>query len=331
MKTLITGASGFIGSRLAKRLKENGWEVKGLFLPNERQAIEEAEKSGIEIAVGDITQPKTLTNIMDGIDVVFHLAGIVTVWGKYDLYKRVVVDGTRNLLFKSVGKVSRFIFFSSVCALGLGRHLDGLNEDSEKIYDGIPYSMTKVFVEEMLVQFYREYNISYTVLRPNIVIGPGSGWVTGVIDSFVHGNLPLIDKGVSSNCFIHVENLIDGSIQAAQSEKAKNRIYHFRDDYNLSWAEYLQFIGSLVKKAPKGNLSFNFAWGLGRFLETVYSPFNTQPPLTRMVAGLMGRKIDFDNTRAKKELKWSTRVSLEEAMHTIEQWVGDCYLPMRGN
>ncbi|HPJ08965.1 MAG TPA: NAD-dependent epimerase/dehydratase family protein, partial [Deltaproteobacteria bacterium] len=80
MNALVTGATGFIGSVLARELIDQGHEVRALALPGE--SAKELERLGIDIRKGDLTNPESLRGICDGMDVVFHLAGRVTDWGK---------------------------------------------------------------------------------------------------------------------------------------------------------------------------------------------------------------------------------------------------------
>jgi nucleoside-diphosphate-sugar epimerase len=130
MNTLVTGAGGFIGSRLAKTLIAGGHSVKALLMPSED---EDALKSaGAAIFRGDITDPATLRGIGRGVDTVFHLAARTSDWGSKKTFERIMVGGTGHLLAATADDISRFIYFSSVAALGLFRNLEGLDENAER-------------------------------------------------------------------------------------------------------------------------------------------------------------------------------------------------------
>lgn len=327
MKALVTGAGGFIGTFLLKALNKKNYEIRGLFLPDEDGTF--AEGLGVEIVRGDLTKPETISGICDGIDIVFHLATRVLDWGSVKIFKKVMVDGTGNLLVESSGKVKRFVYFSSIAALGLGRNIAGLDEDAERIKLGVPYSDTKIDAEDLVKKFCTENKIPYTIIRPANVIGPGSPWVRDVLDAFYKGPLPLLDGGRHPGAFVYVTNLVDGTILAAESKVADGRIYHFRDDFDITWGEYVKTLGGLIGKRPTGNLPFRLGWGLGHFLEIILSPFGIRPPLTRLALGVMGRNLDVDNSRAKTELGWKSRVGLDEAMGEIERWVKEVYILKR--
>ncbi|HDP79984.1 MAG TPA: NAD-dependent epimerase/dehydratase family protein, partial [Spirochaetes bacterium] len=319
---LVTGAGGFIGSRLVEALVEKNYRVRALFLPGENAAG--AEKLGADIIRGDITNPGSLKGIAWNADLVFHLATRVLDWGGRKLFRRLMVDGTRNLLeeCRRCGS-GRFIYFSSIAALGLGRPAAGLDEDAERVATGIPYGDTKIEAEDLVSAYCRAEDIPFTIIRPANVTGPGSVWVKDILDAFFRGPLPLIDGGRAPGAFVYVDNLVDGAILAARSPVAAGRTYHFRDDYDITWGQYIALLGGLIGRRPRGNIPFRLAWTMGHLLETLLSPLGVRPPMTRLAAGVMGRNNDVDASRARRELGWKSRVDLETALGAIERWVRD--------
>jgi nucleoside-diphosphate-sugar epimerase len=327
MKALVTGAGGFIGSFLTAGLHSRGYSIRGLFLPGEDAAA--AQKLGVEVFRGDLTEPETLTGAADGVDLVFHLATRVSDWGGTKLFERVMVGGTENLMAECSGKIKRFVYFSSVAALGFGRDIDGLTEDAVRIPCGVPYCDTKMRAEDLVSRLASEAGIQYVIIRPANVIGPGSVWVWDVLDAYYRGPLPLIEGGRAPGAFVWVTNLVDGAIAAAELKTAASKTYHFRDDYRITWEGYQRFLGSLIGKRPAGSIPFSVAWRLGGILEAILSPLGIRPPLTRLAAGVMGKNLDVDTTRARKELGWTGKVGEAQAMAEIERWVREVYIPGR--
>ena len=139
----------------------------------------------------------------------------------------------------------------------------------------------------------------------------------------------MVDGGRAPGAFVYVANLVDGAILAAESDKAVGRTYHFRDDYDITWGEYIETLGGWIGKKPMGNIPFRLAWILGYILEAVLTPIGIRPTMTRLAAGVMGRNNDVDNSRARKELGWKSSVDLDEAMEEIERWVREVYIPGR--
>ena len=323
MKALVTGAGGFIGSHLAKELIRKGYFVRGLFLPQEETQL--LENIGLEIFRGDLTKPLTIKSITKDIDIVFHLAARTLDWGTMQKFKTIMVDGTENILKESRNNISKFIYFSSVAALGLGRDIKGFKEDAKRVKTNIPYCDTKILAEDLVNNYCTKNNIPYTIIRPSNVIGPGSIWVRDVLDKFLNSRVPLINHGKAPGAFIYIDNLIHGTLLAAESKNSNGNTYHFCDHYSITWKEYLQTLGGWVGKKPFGSVSFKFAWSLGWLLEKLYTPFNRRPPVTRLASSITGKNLDVDTTLAEKDLGWSSLVSENEAMDRIKIWVKQKY------
>lgn len=319
MKVLITGAGGFIGSHLAKELIRKGHFVRGLFLPEEETQL--LEDIGVEVFHGDLTKPLTLRGVTENIDTVFHLAARTLDWGTMQQFNAIMVEGTENLLKESKSNIRKFIYYSSVAALGLGRDLKDFKEDAKRVKTNIPYCDTKIIAEDLVNNYCTKNNIPYTIIRPVNVIGSGSIWVKDVIDMFLKGRVPLINKGKNPGAFIYIDNLIHGTLLAAESENSNGKTYHFCDHYSITWKEYLQTIGSLVGKKTFGSVPFKFAWTLGWFFEKILVPFGKRPPVTRLASCIMGKNLDVDTALAKKDLGWTSLITEYEAMERIKSWV----------
>jgi len=323
MKIVITGAAGFIGFNLTQALVAKGHSVRGLLLPQEDgQAL---ETLGVEIFRGNLTEPDSLAGVANGMDIVFHLAARTLDWGTRKQFESVMVDGTRHLLEASQGHVSRFVYCSSIAAYGLGRTLAGFTEEDERKVCGIPYCDTKIMAEDLVAAYCNAHRLAYTIIRPANVFGPGSVWVKEILDGFQRGPFPLIGKGRAPGAFVYIDNLVDGMILAGLSDIARGKTYLFRDDYPITWGEYLKTVGGWIGKTPAGSLPFWLAWALGSFFETLLTPLGIRPPMTRLAAGVMGKDLSVDARRARRELGWQSRVPQDEAMKRIKAWVDTCY------
>lgn len=316
---LVTGAAGFIGSYLCRRLHDNGYGIRALAFPGEN--VQHLKDLGAEIVTGDLTKPESIRGIAVGAETVYHLAGRVTDWGPKRLFSAAIVDATKNLLDESAGKVSRFVYISSFCACGMGRHFRGMTEGDPAYKTGIPYGDAKLEAEGLVRQYGKEKGLVFTIVRPANVIGPGSIWVKDVAERLRKSSVPLIDHGRYSASLLYVENLVDGLFLAGTKDAAKNNTYFFRDDWNVTWERYLTDLGGVVGKKPRFSVPFRIAWIAAAVSEKLYAPFGTRPPATRAAVAIMGRDLDVDASKAKKELGWTTRVSYEEAMKTIGAWV----------
>ncbi len=323
MKTLVTGATGFIGEFLVRELIRRGHHVRALVRPGRDTG--KLEKLGVEIRSGDLLNRESLSGICDGIDTVFHLAGRVTDWGTREQFYRAIYDATMNLIDEAAGNARRFLYMSSVAAIGFGRHMKGIRETDTAYKSGIPYNDAKLDTESLVLSHHEARNIACTVIRPTNVIGPGSVWVRDIIEKMKRMPMPLVDGGRHSSSLISVDNLVDGTILAASSDTARGKTYHFRDDWEVTWKEYINDLGGLIGKKPFGSLPYYPARMLATILDFVCTPMSLRPPVSRMSIETTGRNNDIDNTLAKTELGWKTKVTYPEAMRSIGAWVRDTY------
>lgn len=323
MKTLVTGATGFIGSALVKKLLSQGYCVCALVLPGEdSQWLKDV---GVEVVYGDLTDRNSLDGICKNIDTVYHCAARVTDWGTKQQFYRAIYHATRNLLEESKNKIQRFVYLSSIAALGLGKHLKGKKETDLPQKSGIPYNDAKADTEIMVRQYHENKEFACTIVRPANVTGPGSVWVRDIVARFqsVTG-VPLIDGGQYSASLVCVENLVDGIIRAGTMEIAKGKTYHFRDNWDVTWKQYITDLGKYIGKSPQGNIPFGVAWYSATVLESLCNLLHIRSPLTRLAVAVMGRDNDVDTTLTQTELGWETMVAYDDAMqhiaaHTFKQ------------
>jgi nucleoside-diphosphate-sugar epimerase len=327
MRVLITGAAGFIGSHLTRRLLERGDEVRGLLMPGEPDRG--LEELGMEIFRGDLTEPSSIRGAAEGCQKAVHAANRTLDWGMKKDFFSIGVDGTRNILEECVGKVERFVYLSSVAAYGLGVHMRDFDEDTPLVKTGIHYGDAKAEAEQIVSTYMAREIMDTTVIRPANVTGPGSVWVREVLDVMSKQPMPLMDGGQWSASLVFVDNLVDGIVAAMDSDAARGKTYNLRDDYEVTWKEYDEWLGGLIGKKPMGSLPFKLSWRLGWIVQTIFLPLKVRPPITALAAGIMGRDLDISTRRAREELGWKTRVPWEEAQEAIAAWVRDEYQPPR--
>lgn len=321
---LVTGAGGFIGKVLCKRLVDEKFNVTGLAMPGEK--TENLEQMGVSIVRGDLTIPETIRGICEGIDTVYHLAARVTYWGTRKEFYDTIYVATKNLLEEAAGRTKRFVYISSVVATGLGtKHRKGLRESDPVYKTGIFYGDAKLDAEGLVWNCHRDGKISGTVIRPTNVIGPGSVWVRDAVDNLSKPFLPLIDNGCWSASLLYVENLVDALVLAGTKEIAAGQTYHIRDDYSVTWRRYFTDIAGLMGKDVKVttfvSIPFALAWFSAGFIGALFAAFHLKTTLTRHNVGMMGRDNDIDNSKAKQELGWNTRIKYEEALQLIKAWM----------
>lgn len=119
---------------------------------------------------------------------------------------------------------------------------------------------------------------------------------------------------------------MSGIALAGIKDIAKGNNYHFRDDRNKSWSQYLNDLGSFAGKKPAISLPFRLAFAAGWACDMVFTPLNLCPPLSCFGVYILRRDYDMDTTLRQGQLGWKTRVSYTEALEKIGARVKEVYL-----
>ncbi|SHJ84968.1 Nucleoside-diphosphate-sugar epimerase [Desulfatibacillum alkenivorans DSM 16219] len=319
MKALVTGATGFMGAKLCKALAGQGDEIRALIFPGEDYSHIAQWIS--EIRTGDITDISTLRGAADGVDVVYHLAARVVDYGTREDFFGPILDGTRNMLEVSADKAGRFVYISSICACGTGKHLKGRKESDPCQKTGVFYGDAKMEAEVLVKGFESRFSGGAVIVRPSNVIGPRSVWVAEVGSIIQGGGFAYFDRGRHGAGLLFIDNLVDGILLCGSEKKAAGQTYFFCDDYNLLWRRYLDDLAAMVGGKIRMNIPFGLAWLLGSIFEKIALATKTRPFITRHAVGLMGRDCEVDTSKAKAELGWKTRASYADATQEIHTWV----------
>lgn len=208
---LVTGASGFVGQKMCAQLKKHNVQIRALFRNPAQGFWDEMVLSDFS----NLTQKPLPADLMQGIDTVFHLAGINHALATYDQYQAVNVAATQKILaLAAASNVKRFVYFSSVKA----------------IVPNDEYGRSKQKAEQLVLEFGAKHNIHVTVLRPSMVYGLGmKGSLLLMIRSIDKGTflpVPMTEKGGS---MIGVDDLVRIAYDAALKAEANGKIYTVTD------------------------------------------------------------------------------------------------------
>jgi nucleoside-diphosphate-sugar epimerase len=326
---LLTGATGFIGGQLAERLAAEHKPVRCLVRPGADTSRLVA--LGVELAVGDITRPDTLSGAVAGVSHVVHCAAMVSDWATVAEIEAVNVAGTRNLLDAcTAAEVKRFVHLSTTDVYG---HLGGGEIPESRRPEGFSnwYAETKLRAED---DVRRSSAFATVLLRPATVYGPGSKEVVGEIGKAIQRRqMLLVDGGrpIAGLCF--VENLIDAVMLALEHPAAPGETFNVTDGLPVTWRQFTDDLAvGLGCPGPRFSLPYRPALALGAGLEQGYRVLRrgtgmTLPALlSRQAVQVLGRNQSFSNQRARALLGWEPRVSYSEGLESTLSWLRDEYL-----
>jgi nucleoside-diphosphate-sugar epimerase len=324
---LVTGATGFIGGRLAQRLVREGYSVRCLVrASSDTSRLDELD---VQTAVGDLTTAGSLARAVEGCDYVFHCGALVSDWATTEEIVRTNVEGTRNLLEASVGApVRRFIHFSTTDVYG---YPDGAAIDEAYTATRFRnwYAQTKLDAEAEVRRVERTDALDAVILRPATVYGPGSTDVIGEIARAIQGrHMLLVDGGRAVAGLCYVDNLMDAAVLALSHEAAPGRAFNVSDGLGITWREFTDDLAEgLGCSKARWSVPYWLASGVGFSLEHGYRllrktiGLNAPPLLSRQAVQVLGRNQDFSTRNVREILGWEPRVDYAAGLQATLAWL----------
>jgi len=329
---LITGASGFIGGRMAERLVAAGFPVRGLVRSSSDTSRLEA--LGVEIAVGDLTDADSLARAAQGCEYVLHCGALVSDWATTEEIAAINVGGTRKLLGASVNaRVRRFIHISSTDVYG---YPDGaeIGETYTATRFRNWYAQTKLQAEAEVHRVEKEHALECVILRPATVYGPGSKAVIGEIARAIEGrHMLLIDGGRPVAGLCYVENLADAALLALRHEAAAGHAFNVSDGLPITWRQLTDGLAAgLGYPKVRWSMPYRLASSIGFALEHGYrllrkaTGLSLPPLLSRQAVQVLGKNQDFSNRKLREMLGWEPRVDYASGLEATVAWLKAEYL-----
>lgn len=318
MKFFITGANGFIGSNLTKKLVEIGHEVRALILKGTDESNLDEIQDKIEKVYGDVTDINSIRSLLEGIDVIVHLAARVLDWGTETLFIRLNYAGTKNVLNAAVkAGVKRFIFMSSLTVHGFEGFKNANETTPYKPYNA--YARSKKAVEDLLNEYFTQGKIETCIVRPGFTIfGPNDRLFSyEVYGRIVNGkSFPVVNKAKALTCYSYVENLVDGLILVAEHPKAAGQTYIISDGPIIPFKDFMvKMFAASGKKLKLMSVPYCLAYPAAGLLEGIYKLFRSQkgPPITLYRVKVIATDLGFSNEKIIEDLGYQSAVELDEA------------------
>lgn len=267
LKIVVTGAAGFVGSRLSRKLIEDGHEVIGLdaFIPYYPRPLKEAnlawhnQQSTFELRELDFRTDE-LKPALEGADVIFHLAaqaGLLRSWSEFDSYMTCNVQATQRLLEATVAsnsgdKLPHFINISTSSVYG--RFATG-NEDSP-LAPVSPYGITKLTAEQLCRAYGEKDGLPLTVCRLFSVYGPGQrpdmGYNIFIRSILNDETITILGDGNDSRSNTYIEDCVQGLMLAMQkSDVSVGQTYNIGGGDEVTVHQVLGMLAELSGKTPK--------------------------------------------------------------------------------
>ena len=322
----VTGATGFVGSHLVRKLVARGYSVRILKRKNSKTQL--IEGLTVESVIGDVTDRGSVFEAVKGCEAVFHVAGHVSFWrGSRERQNQINVQGTRNVVEACLdSKISRLVHTSSVAAIGY--EPQGKLGNEETPYNWWPYRVnycnSKYFAEQEVLQGIRQ-GLDAVMVNPAVIFGTGDANPNAgaMVIQIVRGKLPgYMDGGC---CVCDVEDVAEGHILAFLKGKKGER--YILGGENYSWKDLFRLMAETLHVQPPRWKVPSWLFSTVGYGADVLSRFtHKEPKLTPDAARISVIPAYYSSEKSIRELEYATTPFRETVLKTHEWYVNHGYL-----
>jgi nucleoside-diphosphate-sugar epimerase len=322
---LVTGGGGFLGSAIARRLKELGLEVRTF----SRGDYPDLAAAGIEHVRGDLADPASVAEAAQGCDVVFHVAARAGVGGPYEQYYRPNVTGTECVLAACDRHgIKKLVYTSSPSVVFHPGDMENVDESLPYATDfkGAHYPKTKAIAEQAVLAA-NSPALATVALRPHLIWGPGDNHlVPRIVSRAKAGKLRRIGDGTNRVDSVYIDDAAEAHVQAAAvlepGSAVAGRAYFVTQDESVPCWDLVNGILEAAGVPPLTKaISKRVAYAAGWTLERYYRAFKpeAEPPMTRFVAMQLSTTHTFDISAAKRDFGYAPSLTIAEGLARLKK------------
>jgi nucleoside-diphosphate-sugar epimerase len=320
MQVLVTGASGFIGSALTRKLLESGHTVRVLVRDPVKFSTTGLEVD--EVIEGDITDPGSMEMAVEGMDVVYAIAGTFREPSLTDeRYRAINVNAVSHIVSAASRHGVKRVVHCSTC--GIHGSIDG--SPADETYPVQPsgiYEVTKAAGEALALEMGKSNGVEVVVLRPTPVYGPGD---TRLLKLFklANKNLTLLfGPGTAGYQLVYIDDLVDAFMLAGTEGKAAGEAFLIGGAEIPSINDLLVTLAKLFEKVDQKilRLPARPIWLAGWLCEIVCRPFNVSPPIYRRRIEFFTNNRAFCIDKARELLGYQPKIATEEGLRRTLAW-----------
>lgn len=321
---LVTGATGFLGKRLVKRLVNEGYKVR-VFV-RKTSCIEVLNRYGVETIWGDLGDQPSVVGAAKGIAIIVHAAAGTS--GTAHDSEKATIEGTRNILEAcKVNGVKKLVYISSCSVYEVAGFAENQVVTEEAQIERFPlhrghYSAAKLKAEALVTEGLDRNEYSTVVLRPGTFYGPGAEVYTPMMGiSFGRRVFVIFGNGEGGLPLVHVDNVVDSIIQCARNNLAENQVFNVVDHDLVTKRRYVEQVikpiypRAMVVYCPM-SLLFLVVWVQEKLLAII----GKQPVLSLSRLKSSQKPVRYSTGKIERAIGWKSRIGFDQGAEQVRLW-----------
>jgi nucleoside-diphosphate-sugar epimerase len=320
-RVLVTGATGFSGRLVTKKLLDSGASVRAI--ARQSSVLGDLEGLDIEWFRGDVFDPEIVGNAAQDVQYIFHLAAAFREEKPNDdIYRAIHVESTK-LLAKSVVGKENFKCFVHVSTVGVHGHIEVDRADEEyRFAPGDGYQRTKLEAELWIREYAEANNLPYSVVRPGPIFGPGDMRLLKLFRMVSKGYLLMIGNGKGIYHLVHVDDLSNIILLAGITPAARSQVMIAANDDPISIQDMARTIAEFinVKKLRTIRLPLFPFYLASDICKIICTPLGIEPPIYRRRVDFYTKDRKFDNSKVKRLLDYEFTYDNQSGIEDTANW-----------
>ncbi|MBI1280316.1 MAG: SDR family NAD(P)-dependent oxidoreductase [Anaerolineaceae bacterium] len=315
---LVTGATGFLGGALVRRLASDGVHVRALARRPQNAAYIK-DLPNVTIVEGDITDAERMKQLAQACSIIFHVAA--ALGGNFEKQYHINVNGTRNVIAAAAeSKVERVVHVSSIAVYGY--HYNGNIDESFGQRPGrVPYNRTKSQAEAVVREIGEQSHVGYSIIRPGMIYGPRSnGWTATMFKLGKLNPTPFLGDGHGNAHPIYVDDVVELMMLLATHPAALGEAFNCSSDPAPTWREFLGGYSRLAGHDGWFGIPPLVMRPIAPLIELFLMLRGEPQELPTLVDFLQAAKT-YKMTKARDLLGWQPKTDLQTGINNCVPWL----------